>query len=57
LLVENLHSNGAQFDPVLSRLAEEQWINVKAGSLVKLAEYRFRDSDGGLRRYRLVCLK
>ncbi len=57
LLVENLSSEGMQFDPTLTRLAESQWSAEGHTSLVPLIDYRFADSDGGLRRYRLVMLR
>ena len=56
LLAENLGQQGIRFDPTLSRLVDAQW--AAAGeSLVKLTEYRFADSDGAVRRYRLVMLR
>lgn len=56
LLAENGGSQGIQFDDTLSRLADAQWANDPTHSLLKLADYQFRDSDGALRRYRLVML-
>jgi hypothetical protein len=56
LLVENLNGRGIVFDPTLSRLADAQWKTPAGKSLVKLADYRFQDSDGALRHYRLVRL-
>jgi hypothetical protein len=57
LLAENLADRGIQYDPVLSRLAEAQWSTAASDSLVTLADYRFQDADGALRRYRLVMLR
>ena len=57
LLAENLTDRGAQYDPTLARLAEAQWSTPAGDSLVTLADYRFPDADGGLRRYRLVMLR
>ena len=57
LLAENLADRGAQFDPTLSRLAEAQWSTPAADALLPLVDYRSRDADGGLRRYRLVMLR
>lgn len=56
LLAENAGSQGIQFDDTLSRLVDAQWANDPTHSLLKLADYQFRDSDGALRRYRLVML-
>jgi len=57
LLTENVGGQGIQFDSTLSRLADAQWASDARDSLLKLAEYQFRDSDGALRRYRLVMLR
>lgn len=57
LLAENLSGRGIQYDPTLSRLADAQWATGDDQSMLKLTEYRFVDSDGGLRRYRLVMLR
>jgi len=57
LLAENLTDRGVQYDPTLTRLAEAQWSTPAADSLLTLVDYRFLDSDGGLRRYRLVMLR
>ena len=56
LLAENSGGQGIEYDPTLSRLADAQFAAGCHDSLMKLAEYRFPDSDGGLRRYRLVML-
>jgi len=56
LLVENLNGRGIAFDSTLSRLADAQWKTPAGPSLVTLADYRFQDSDGALRHYRLVRL-
>ncbi len=56
LLVENLNGRGIVFDSTLSRLADAQWKTPAGQSLMKLADYRFQDSDGALRHYRLVRL-
>ena len=56
LLAENLSSQGIQYDPTLSRLADAQVAAEGDDSLIELAEYHFPDCDGGLRRYRLVML-
>jgi len=57
LLAENLADRGIRYDPTLSRLADAQWATGDDDSLIKLTEYRFRDSDGAVRRYRLVMLR
>ena len=57
LLAENVGDRGIQYDPTLSRLAEAQWESEAGESLVKLAEYRFPDVDGAIRRYRLMALR
>ena len=57
LLAENVGECGIQYDPTLSRLAEAQWSAGAGDSLLKLADYRFQDADGGVRRYRLVMLR
>ena len=56
LLVENLNGQGIAFDATLSRMADAQWKTSAGKLLVKLADYRFQDSDGALRHYRLVRL-
>jgi dolichyl-phosphate-mannose-protein mannosyltransferase len=56
LLAENLYGQGIQYDPTLSRLADAQFTAGRHDSLIELADYHFPDSDGGLRRYRLVML-
>jgi len=56
LLVENLNGRGIVFDSTLSRLADAQWKTPAGQSLMKEADYRFQDSDGALRHYRLVRL-
>jgi len=57
LLAENVGDGGIQYDPTLSRLAEAQCSAGAGDSLLKLADYRFYDPDGGVRRYRLVMLR
>jgi len=57
LLAENVVDRGIQYDPTLTRLAEAQWASGARYPLLKLAEYRFEDADGGVRRYRLVALR
>lgn len=56
LLAETLAGPGIQFDPTLSRLADQQG-QADPASLQLLADYHFRDSDGTLRRYRLLALR
>lgn len=56
LLVENLSLHGIQFDGTLSRLADAEGAAGRPNALVQLTEYRFQDTDGALRRYRLVML-
>jgi hypothetical protein len=56
LLVENLNGRGIVFDSTLSRLADAQWKTPAGELLMTLADYRFQDSDGALRHYRLVRL-
>ncbi|MFH1922568.1 MAG: phospholipid carrier-dependent glycosyltransferase [Planctomycetota bacterium] len=57
LLAENVGDQGIRYDPTLSRLAEAQWSACAGDGLVTLADYRFPDVDGGVRRYRLVALR
>ena len=57
LLAENVTDRGIQYDRTLARLAEAQWSTPAADSLITLADYRFPDADGGVRRYRLVMLR
>ena len=57
LLVENYGSQGVQFDPTLSQLADDQWDAGDGSALTVLTEYDFEDVDGGLRHYRLVMLQ
>jgi len=57
LLVENEGEQGIQFDPLLSDLVDRQLASPQAERLVLLTEYRFRDGDGAVRRYRLFQLR
>ena len=57
LLAENLSSRGIQYDGTLSLLADAQRAARGEESLPALTEYRFTDSDGGVRRYRLMMLR
>jgi hypothetical protein len=57
LLAENLTQRGIQYDPVLSRLADAELAAGETGSLLELADYRFQDPDGAVRRYRLLMLR
>ncbi|MHC4402753.1 MAG: glycosyltransferase family 39 protein [Planctomycetota bacterium] len=57
LLAENVRRQGIQYDPTLTRLAEAQRTAGGGDSLWVLAEYHFQDTDGGLRRYRLLMLR
>jgi hypothetical protein len=57
LLVENLAERGVTYDPTLSRLADAELAAAPDGPLQELTEYRFCDSDGGVRRYRLVRVR
>jgi hypothetical protein len=57
LLAENYNSQGIQYDPTLSQLADGQWDLGGGETLTLLDEYEFEDVDGGLRHYRLVMLK
>ena len=57
LLAENESPDGIQYDPTLSRLSDAQIAAGGGDSLLKLTEYRFRDSDGAVRRYRLLMLR
>ncbi len=57
LLAENVAEEGIQYDPVLSRLADAEMAQGESSSLLELADYRFEDSDGAVRRYRLIMLR
>ncbi len=57
LLAETADGRGITYNPTLRRLAEAQLASDAAGELTVLTDYRFRDSDGSLRRYRLVALR
>jgi len=57
LVAESVGGDGAAFDPTLRRLAERQWATDAAGQLRVLADYRFHDCSGAVRRYRLVALE
>lgn len=62
LLVEAIADEGAQFDDTLSRLADaqraaERPLPPEKRTLAVVTEYRFADSDGGVRRYRLVEIR
>ncbi len=56
LLAEALDGAGIQYDSTLARLTAAQ-AAADPASLVTLADYRFRDSDGSARRYRLILLR
>jgi hypothetical protein len=56
LLAESLAGTGVQYDATLARLTDGQ-TSADAESLLTLADYRFRDSDGSERRYRLLMLR
>jgi len=56
LLAEKVEGPGIDYDPTLTRLAEAQ-IAADPKSLFTLADYRFRDSDGALIRYRLLMVR
>ena len=57
LLAENVAEEGIQYDPVLSRLADAEMAEGETSSLLELADYRFEDRDGAVRRYRLIMLR
>jgi len=57
LLAESTGDEGIRFDPTLSRLVDQELAAVGNQSLVCLTEYEFEDSDGALRRYRLMMLR
>jgi len=57
LLAETVAGEGIQYDSTLSRLADAQLSTHAADDLCKLTEYLFEDSDGAVRRYRLVELR
>lgn len=56
LLAETIDGPAIQYDPTLTRLAEAQ-MAADSKSLLTLADYRFRDGDGALVRYRLLMLR
>ncbi len=56
LLAETVEGNGIEYDPTLSRLAEAQW-EADPNALFTLTRYDHPDSDGAVRRYRLVELR
>jgi hypothetical protein len=56
LLAETQSRSGGGYDPTLSRLADAQ-AAADPGALLPLADYRFCDSDGTQRRYRLLMLR
>ena len=57
LLAETVAGEGIQYDSTLSRLADAQLSTRATDDLCKLTEYLFEDSDGAVRRYRLVELR
>jgi hypothetical protein len=57
LLAENRGEAGVDYDPTLSRLADAERAAGGGESLLILTDYTFPDSDGGLRRYRLILLE
>jgi len=57
LLAETVAGQGIRYDSTLSRLADAQLSSRAADDLCKLTEYLFQDSDGAVRRYRLVELR
>jgi hypothetical protein len=61
LLAESSGAAGVRYEPTLSRLANARLAlaadDPADASLVRLIEYRFPDSDGAVRRYRLIMLR
>jgi hypothetical protein len=57
LLAERVAGEGIDYDPVLSRLVDAQLAARTADDLTMLTDYLFRDSDGAVRRYRLIALR
>ncbi len=57
LLVENLAGQGIAYDDTLGRLADAEMAASPDGPLQELTQYRFCDSDGAMRRYRLLRLR
>lgn len=56
LLAETLAGSGIDFDPTLRRLADAQ-SQADPERLVSMGSYDFRESDGTVRRYRLMLLR
>ncbi len=57
LLAEAVGGKGIRYDPTLSRLADAQLSSEAARDLFKLTDYQYHDTDGTVRRYRLVMLR
>ncbi len=57
LLAETVGGEGIGFDPTLSRLVDAQRATPASGSLVPITQYHFKDTDGAVRRYRLIMLR
>jgi len=57
LLAEVVDGRGITYDSTLRRLADAQLAGDAAGELTVLTDYRFHDSEGAVRRYRLVALE
>jgi hypothetical protein len=57
LLAESENNRGIQYEATLSRLVAEQIAEGGEASLSCLGDYRYEDSDGAVRRYRLMMLR
>lgn len=57
LLAENLAAAGIGYDGTLARLADAEMAALPDGPLQEITEYRVADSDGAVRRYRLVRIR
>jgi hypothetical protein len=57
LVAENESSDGIHYEPTLARLVEAAADDWRNPAIARLANYRFRDTDGASRRYQLFQLR
>lgn len=57
LVAENDSGSGIRYEPTLARLVGTEEVCEQNQAFARLANYRFRDADGGSRRYQLFLLR
>jgi len=57
LVAENESSDGIHYEPTLARLIASNADGLRSPAIARLANYRFRDTDGASRRYQLFRLR